>query len=56
MSELRVNSNNEDIILILVGNKIDLAECREVSKIEAEQFATLHDMIYIENVQFVSNQ
>ena len=48
MSELRVNSNNEDIILILVGNKIDLAERREVSKEEAERFATSNNMIYIE--------
>ena len=36
------------MILILVGNKIDLESDREVSKEEAEEFASSNDMIYIE--------
>ena len=41
-------SYNEDIILILIGNKKDLANDREISKEEIDQFAKGNNMKYYE--------
>jgi len=51
---------SEDAQLILVGNKSDLMESREVERIEAQQFAFQNDCLYFEtsaksteNVEFL---
>ncbi|KAE8627826.1 hypothetical protein XENTR_v10007179 [Xenopus tropicalis] len=39
---------NSEVITVLVGNKIDLAERREVSQQRAEEFAGTQNMYYLE--------
>ncbi|KAI1903810.1 hypothetical protein AGOR_G00031040 [Albula goreensis] len=39
---------NSKVVAVLVGNKIDLAERREVSKQQAEEFAEAQNMHYLE--------
>jgi len=39
VSELNKNTDGNDILLVLVGNKIDIEDKREVEKTEAEAFA-----------------
>ena len=34
--------------MILVGNKCDLEENRQVTTSEAEEFAKIHDLLFIE--------
>ena len=41
-------NNHQYMVIMLVGNKIDLEENREVTKEEAESFAKKHDLIFIE--------
>lgn len=48
ISELKSNANNDDMVLILVGNKIDLESQRQVSKEEAQEFAESNNMMYVE--------
>lgn len=49
ISEAKSNSHPEhDIVFLLVGNKADLMEEREVSQDEAKCFAVQHNMNYIE--------
>ncbi len=43
-----VYSTNEDAVKFLVGNKIDKAAEREVSKAEALDFARQHNMLFLE--------
>jgi GTPase SAR1 family protein len=38
----------EDVVLILIGNKLDLAEKRQVTKEEATKYAEAHGMRYFE--------
>ena len=47
LEECRINGNPE-LVLVLVGNKRDLASSREVSFEEAERFAKDHGMLFIE--------
>jgi small GTP-binding protein len=47
LRDVRVEADPQCVV-VLVGNKADLAERREVSAAEAEQFATLHDITYVE--------
>ena len=47
MKELKENSNTE-IVLMLVGNKVDLKHLRAVYKEDAEEYAKENDMMFIE--------
>lgn len=47
LREIEQYANNE-VITVLVGNKIDLAERREVSQQRAEEFAGTQNMYYLE--------
>ncbi|PIO30020.1 hypothetical protein AB205_0160420, partial [Aquarana catesbeiana] len=47
LREIEQYANNE-VITVLVGNKIDLAERREVSQQRAEEFAGSQNMYYLE--------
>lgn len=40
--------NKENIILVLIGNKIDLREEREVSTSEGENFAKENGLLFME--------
>eukprot|EP01119_Soliformovum_irregulare_P006698 TRINITY_DN18_c1_g1_i1.p1 TRINITY_DN18_c1_g1~~TRINITY_DN18_c1_g1_i1.p1 ORF type:complete len:212 (+),score=50.09 TRINITY_DN18_c1_g1_i1:135-770(+) len=42
------NLANPDIAIVLVGNKIDLTNDREVTFMEASRFAQEHDLIFLE--------
>ena len=46
LSDVRSVANPE-LVIILVGNKSDLAEEREVSYLEASRFAQEHGKLYI---------
>ena len=46
INEISMNAN-ANIIIILVGNKTDL-EAREVTRVEGEQFAEEHGLIFME--------
>lgn len=39
---------NETMMFILIGNKSDLEDYREVSKQEGEEFAQKNDMLFLE--------
>ncbi|KAJ3436788.1 replication factor c subunit 4 [Anaeramoeba flamelloides] len=47
LEELRSNIDN-DILILLVGNKIDLVESRTVPTKDAKKFAEEHDLLFIE--------
>ena len=47
MSEIR-EYGHENINLVLIGNKVDLAERREVPTEEAREFAEAHNMMFFE--------
>ncbi|KAI7852420.1 ras-related protein rab-4B-like protein [Circinella umbellata] len=47
LSDVRSLANPE-LVIILVGNKSDLAEEREVSYLEASRFAQEHEMMFLE--------
>lgn len=40
---------NPDIVIVLVGNKADLEDSREVTFLEASRFAQENDLIFIES-------
>jgi small GTP-binding protein len=42
------DNGSEDAIKVLVGNKSDLSQLREVSTIEAKDYAESHDMFFLE--------
>ena len=46
--EAKESANDQDIVYLLVGHKIDLDYQREVSTSEGEAFAHAHDMLFIE--------
>ncbi|CAD7961741.1 unnamed protein product [Amoebophrya sp. A120] len=48
IQEVRAHSTHEKAKLLLVGNKVDLLEERQVSREEAEEFANSHAMAYLE--------
>ena len=39
----------ENIVLLLVGNKVDLEDKRVITKIQAETFAHANGMVYVES-------
>jgi len=49
LNELETYSTNHDIVKMLVGNKCDMSEEREVSKDEGVQCARTHRMMFIES-------
>jgi len=48
LSEARQNSNNPNIVILMIGNKADLTDQRQVSTAEAEEFAIANNIIYTE--------
>jgi small GTP-binding protein len=48
LSEARQNSNNPNIVILMIGNKADLSDQRQVSTAEAEEFAIANNIIYTE--------
>ena len=48
MNELKKNCDVNDLLLVLVGNKVDIENKREVDKIYAQQFAKTLGAIYWE--------
>ncbi len=48
LKEIDQYSTNQDLIIILVGNKLDLAELRMVSREQGLSFAREHSMLFIE--------
>lgn len=48
LNEARQNANNPNLIVLLIGNKNDLIEEREVSKEEGQSFAEEHGLIFFE--------
>ena len=48
LSEARQNSNNPNLVILMIGNKADLNDQRQVSTAEAEEFAIANNIIYIE--------
>jgi len=48
LKEIELYSTNENVVKLLVGNKIDMQEKRDVKKEEAIQFARDRGMIYLE--------
>ena len=47
MTEIR-EYGHENINLVLIGNKVDLSESRDVPTEEAREFAEAHDMMFFE--------
>ena len=43
-----INDNNENVIIYLIGNKVDKLDKREVSKQDAKDFAIKNNMVYRE--------
>lgn len=52
VNEHRVSVGMNNVTVVLVGNKSDLEEQREVSIEEAETFAFQNDMAYVESTSF----
>ena len=48
LSEARQNSNNPNLVVMMIGNKADLTESRQVSTAEAQEFAEANDLIFME--------
>ena len=48
ISELDTFSTKTDVIKMLVGNKIDREESREITRDEGSRFARKHSMLFIE--------
>ena len=48
LDECKNNSPSEDISVILVGNKKDLVDLREVTTEEAQEFASQHKIFFLE--------
>jgi Ras-related protein Rab-18 len=47
-NEIDVNTDGAPVVRVLVGNKIDQAEHRQVSRREGEQWAQEHSMLFLE--------
>ena len=47
LNELKENAS-KDIIIILIGNKVDLEEKREVTKDEGQEFADQNGLMFLE--------
>ena len=47
LNELKENAS-KDIIIILIGNKVDLEEKREVAKDEGQEFADQNGLMFLE--------
>lgn len=48
LSEARQNSSNPNLVIVMIGNKSDLSDQRQVSREEAEEFAQHNDLVYME--------
>eukprot|EP01039_Chlorochromonas_danica_P008839 gene8837-9746_t len=48
LSEARQNSNNPNLVILMIGNKADLVSQRKVSREEAERFAQANRLTYLE--------
>uniref|UniRef100_A0A7S3NND1 Uncharacterized protein n=1 Tax=Aureoumbra lagunensis TaxID=44058 RepID=A0A7S3NND1_9STRA len=48
LNEARQNSANPNLVLMLVGNKVDLEPQREISRAEGKAFADLNGMLFAE--------
>jgi small GTP-binding protein len=48
LSEARQNSNNPNLVILMLGNKADLVDNRQVSYAEANSFAEANALQYIE--------
>lgn len=46
--EAKQNTEDQDVVYLLVGHKVDLDHQREVTTSEGEAFANAHDMMFIE--------
>eukprot|EP00794_Sanderia_malayensis_P000287 gene287-913_t len=46
--EAKQSTNEQDIVFLLVGHKVDLDFQREVTTSEGEAFANAHDMLFLE--------
>ena len=47
---------NQNTFRILIGNKADLVERREVSEVEARQFARKHNILYLETSALINQE
>lgn len=48
LSEARQNSNNPNLVILMIGNKADLKEKRQVTNEEGKEFADANQLIYLE--------
>lgn len=48
LSEARQNSNNPNLVILMIGNKADLTENRAVTFDEANEFAKANDLTFLE--------
>ncbi len=48
LSEARQNSNNPNLVILMIGNKADLESDRQVSKKEAIEFASANGLSFME--------
>ena len=48
VSELKANVNNPDLVIALVGNKLDLSESRQVDEVEARDYAQEEGLLFFE--------
>jgi Ras-related protein Rab-18 len=48
LDEARLYCSSEDVVMLLVGNKIDRSDHRQVSENEGTAFAAKHGMLFIE--------
>lgn len=48
INEIHSNSENEEIVIVVVGNKTDLEHRRWVSRAEGEKFARNHNCLFFE--------
>ncbi len=48
LSEARQNSNNPNLVILMIGNKADLVTNRQVSVKEASDFAVANGLVFIE--------
>ena len=55
MFELEVQCNEKPARL-MIGNKVDLEDRREVSKSEAMEFARKHNLLYVETSALITQE
>ncbi len=48
LSEAKQNSNNPNLVILMIGNKADLVESRQVSFTEGKAFAEANEVTYLE--------